>query len=77
MSIIVQIGGYGTVPMEFQENETVDQLLLRLKNQEHVSFRTVWLFQETQTGRTMPADEILVDDRMYFLTVTIEKAPRE
>lgn len=75
--MIVQIGGYGTVPMEFQENETVDQLLLRLKDQEHVSFRTVFQFQETQTGRTMPADEILLDERMYFLTVTLEQAPKE
>lgn len=73
----MQIGGYGTVPMEFQENETVDNLLQRMKDQEHVAFRTVWTFQETTTGRVMPANEEIVDERMYFLTVTIERAPKE
>lgn len=75
--IIVQFGGYGTSTLEFQENETVSAMLQRLKDSEHVGFRTVAILQETQTGRALAADEIIADGRIYHLTVTLEPAPKQ
>lgn len=72
--ITVQIGGFGTVQMEFQPNETLESFYLRLKEKEHVHFRDQPIMRETQTGSALPNDEIMMDHRLYDLEVWLEPA---
>jgi hypothetical protein len=72
--IVVFIGGYGAVHREISEGETVDEMLNKLKTDLELHFVGTTTFQETETGRQLPGDEILVDHRRYHLTTALERA---
>lgn len=72
--ITVQIGGFGTTQLDFQANEPLSAFYHRLKEQEHVHFKDQPTMRDTQTGRVVPDSEIMMDTRLYDLTVWLEPA---
>ena len=68
MIYILHTGGSKYV-MDFKEGETIAQLIQRIKDEGEFQFRSAPSMQETMTGRTLGATEIVMDERSYALNV--------
>jgi hypothetical protein len=70
--ITVQIGGFGTSQLEFQQEESLEAFYKRFKVWEHVHFKDSPTMRDTQTGKILQGNEIMIDNRLYDLTVWLE-----
>jgi carbonic anhydrase len=69
--IVVQCPPYSTFRVEFQ-NQTVQQLIQALKDEQQLEFRPdSYLVQDTSDGHTCAPDEHVVDNRLYHLSAWI------
>lgn len=64
----------GVWDTELKTDETVAQLVSRYKTEKSKHFHGNYALRETQTGRVLPENEVLLDARMYYLTAWIVSA---
>lgn len=72
--ITIDNGGGGVFALKFIEGETIGQMIQRLLDTEKMHLKTAYTVQETQTGRVLGNNEIIVDDRLYRFNAWLAKA---
>ena len=67
--IHIRIEGRSVHDMVLKPAETVAELITRFKEEKGVHFHgDSYILQDENTGRQLTADEIVPDDRLYYLT---------
>lgn len=70
----VKVDPFGVFELEFQEDETVGNMVQRFKDQEKLRFvNNGFQAQATDDGRVLDVNEIVVDDRLYQVNAWIEQ----
>lgn len=69
----IYVDNQGIFQMEFKENETAAQFLIRFKEVHMVHFKSAATLQWIGDGHTVAANEIMLN-RDYYLTAWLERA---
>lgn len=72
--IVLASTGYFPWTLDFVENETFDQMIVRFRNTLKLEFRSAYTIQDTNDGRIISGSEIVSDNRRYNLTAWITAA---
>lgn len=72
MTVIVQAEPYATFTADFIPDETIGELVQRIKDNDSLEFRGSYTVQDaSQAGRVCDPSEKVLDGRLYWLTVAI------
>lgn len=69
--IAVQISNGPILSMELLDAESTDELIQRIKDENQLEFRGNAVMQDTHDGHTMASNEIVTDNRLYYLNVWV------
>jgi hypothetical protein len=69
--IFVQAPPYTTFVLDYMKGETTYQMVQRIKDTYKLEFRGGFILQDTSQNTTLSGNEIVVDERIYYLTTWI------
>lgn len=69
--IVIASSGYFPWTLDFIDNETFEQMVQRLRDENSLQFRSAWSIQDTHDGRVIDPSETVSDERRYHLTAWI------